>query len=148
MLPKALSVLSILALSVSLSAQTVLVDRSGVAVKGYDVVAYFTQRKPVMGNAKINAEHEGVTYHFSSEEHKRLFVQSPKHYLPAYGGYCAYAVSKGSTARIQPQLWVIHNDRLFLNFNNGTQRAFASDLDKMIALADKNWVRIRERLNS
>ena len=138
--------LFMLAFSATLTAQTVLSDRNGLAVKGYDVVAYFTEEQPVKGSAKISAEHEDVLYYFSSEEHRELFLESPERYLPAYGGYCAYAVAKGSTASIQPHLWTVHDDRLFLNFSNGTQRSFTSNLTKFITRADKNWPRIKERL--
>ena len=139
-------VLPMLALSVTLTAQTVLSDRNGVAVKGYDVVAYFTVEKPVKGNAKISADHEGITYWFSNEEHRELFLEEPESYLPAYGGYCAYAVAKGSTASIQPHLWVVHDGRLFLNFSNGTQRTFTANLEGMISHADDNWPGIKARL--
>ena len=136
------------AFSAALSSQTVLSDRNGVAVKGYDVVAYFTEEKPVKGSAKISAEHEDVLYYFSTEEHRQLFLESPEKYLPEYGGYCAYAVAKGSTAGIQPHLWTVHDNRLFLNFSNSTQRTFTANLRDYIDRADKNWAGIKTMLEN
>ena len=129
-----------------LHAQTVLTDHNGVAVQGYDIVAYFTESKPVKGSSDITAAHDGVTYFFSTEEHKALFLENPETYLPAYGGYCAYAVAKGSTAPIQPRQWVVYEERLFLNFSSGTQRIFTADLAEMVARADRNWPGIESKL--
>lgn len=131
----------------NLGAQTVLSDRNGVAVRGYDIVAYFTESKPVQGNPAISAVHEDATYHFSSQANLELFKADPERYLPAYGGYCAYAVSKGGYAGIQPHLWAVHDGRLFLNFSDRTQRVFTGDLERLVVRADANWPRIKARLD-
>src|SRR5262249_35166692 len=71
----------------------VLKDREGIAIEGYDPVAYFTDNKPVKGNPKLQSEYEGAKYFFASAEHKTAFDADPAKYAPAYGGYCGYAAS-------------------------------------------------------
>jgi len=75
---------------------------SGVAVAGYDPVGYFTEGKPVKGSKDITLQHEGATWRFASAENRAAFEADPAKYAPQYGGYCAYAVAKGSTAKAEP----------------------------------------------
>ena len=74
-------------------------DKSGLAVQGYDVVTYFTDGKPVKGNPQFASSHGGGTFHFASAEHKAAFDKEPAKYAPQFGGYCAWAVSKNSLAK-------------------------------------------------
>jgi YHS domain-containing protein len=116
-----------------------------LAVKGYDVVAYFTDGKPVEGSKSITAEHAGAVYRFASEEHRNLFLSDPDKYLPAYGGYCAWAVSQNSTAGIDPTAWKIVDGRLYLNYNEEVQKKWLADIPGFIAAADKNWPGLRDK---
>mgnify|MGYP006292777675 CR=1 FL=1 len=120
----------------------------GVAIKGYDPVAYFTMEAAVPGDPAISAEYDGVTFHFSSEEHRELFAAEPERYAPAYGGWCAWAASRDSLADIDPTQWVIHNDRLFLNFSGFVNTRFRLRLDHNIAEADRNWPDLAEEASS
>ncbi len=131
-----------------LVAQSVLADKRRLAVKGYDVVAYWTQGKPVAGDSSISTEYGGKTYYFASEEHRELFLSDPGHYIPQYGGYCGFAMSFGDLAPIKPQLWVIQDDRLFLNFSPGTHRQFLADMEGMIERADGHWPEVKANLKS
>ena len=115
------------------------VNRRGVAIRGYDPVAYFTVGEAVEGDPGITAEHHGATYQFSTPEHRDLFVASPDEYLPEYGGWCAYAMASGSFARIDPEAWVIHDGRLFLNFSRRINQRFLGDLEGYIERADAEW---------
>ena len=90
------------------AAQPPVFATNGVAIHGYDPVAYFTMSKPVEGDAAITSVLEGATFRFASAEHKALFDSDPEKYAPKYGGYCAYAVSKGATATTVPEAWSIH----------------------------------------
>ncbi|MEH6726530.1 MAG: YHS domain-containing (seleno)protein [Hyphomicrobiales bacterium] len=111
----------------------------GVAVAGYDPVAYFTMGKPVKGSAEHSLMHEGAEWRFSSADNKALFEANPAKYAPQYGGYCAYAVSQGYTAKGEPDVWKIVDDRLYLNFNRGVQRRWEKDVPSHISKADGNW---------
>lgn len=115
------------------------VDSSGVAIQGYDPVAYFTQGSAVAGDPSIRAEYEGVLFYFSSNEHRELFNRNPEQYLPQYGGWCAWAASRNSIADIDPEQFVIHDGRLFLNFSGFVNLRFRTRLDHNIELADRNW---------
>lgn len=115
------------------------VDKSGLAVKGYDVVAYFTEGRPVKGNAQYSSSHGGGTYHFASAEHKAAFDKEPAKYAPQFGGFCAYAVSKNSTAKIEPDAFQIVNGRLLLQYDKSVRDKFSKDTNGYLAKADANW---------
>ncbi len=114
----------------------------GAAVKGYDVVAYFTEAKPVEGSRDHVYEWQDATWRFSNEEHLAEFKQSPEKYAPQYGGYCAYAVSKGSTAPIDPEAWKIVDGKLYLNYSKDIQAIWEKDIPGYVSKADQNWPKI------
>ena len=105
----------------------------GTAVEGTDVVAYFTQGRPVPGKREFSYEWKGATWRFASQEHRDLFAADPAKYAPQYGGYCAYAVSQGATAGIDPQAWKIHDGKLYLNLNQEIQKTWSQDIAGYVA---------------
>lgn len=109
------------------------------AIRGYDTVAYFTQGKAVKGDQAISYEYQGATWWFSSEEHRELFIQSPDTYAPQYGGYCAYAVSRNTTASVKPEIFNVHEGKLYLNYNKGVQKRWLKNKEERITNADKYW---------
>jgi len=112
---------------------------SDKAIKGYDTVAYFTENKAVKGSDKFTTKYNGATWLFSSQENLELFVASPKKYAPQYGGYCAYAVSQNGTASIKPELFTIHDGKLYLNYNKSINDKWNANREQFIKDADKNW---------
>jgi YHS domain-containing protein len=115
----------------------------GVAIDGWDPVAYFTDGKPVEGSKAFVHEWGGATWRFASAAHRDLFAQAPDKYAPQYGGYCAWAVSQGYTADIDPEAWKIEDGRLFLNYSLEVQKKWAADIPGNIAKGDTNWPRLR-----
>ncbi len=111
----------------------------GAVIGGYDTVAYFAEGQPTKGSVEHALEWDGATWHFSSAENKAAFEANPAKYAPQYGGYCAYAVSEGYTAEIDPDAWKIVDDKLYLNFNQRIQRTWLKDVPGRIAKADANW---------
>lgn len=111
----------------------------GVAIKGYDAVAYFLQGQPVKGSKAFAFAWNDATWHFSSAEHRDLFARDPAAYAPQFGGYCAWAVSQGYTANIDPASWKIVSGKLYLNYDPGVQARWAQDIPGFIAQAEKNW---------
>ncbi|MEL7300202.1 MAG: YHS domain-containing (seleno)protein [Pseudomonadota bacterium] len=111
----------------------------GVAINGYDPVAYFTEEKPVEGSTEFSAEHMGATFHFASAENRDLFAADPDAFAPQYGGYCAYAVSRGYTASTSPNAWTVHDGKLYLNFNRAVRTLWSRDIPGNIAEGDRNW---------
>lgn len=116
--------------------------KGGVAVGGYDPVAYFAANKPVQGNPAIALEHGGAKYFFASEANREAFKKEPAKYAPQYGGYCAWAVSQGYTAHGDPHAWTIHNGKLFLNYNQSVRTTWSRDIPGNVAKADANWPKI------
>lgn len=111
----------------------------GVAIDGYDPVAYFTDGRPVEGRREHAFDWNGATWRFASVAHRELFVQAPERYAPQYGGYCAWAVSQGYTAGIDPQAWRIEGGRLFLNYSPEVQKKWSADIPGNVAKGDANW---------
>ena len=111
----------------------------GVAVGGHDPVSYFTEGKPVAGKAEITLEHGGATWRFASEANRDAFKGDPARYAPQYGGYCAYAVALGHTAKGDPNVWSIVDGKLYLNFNAPTKATWEKDIPGYIKKADANW---------
>jgi YHS domain-containing protein len=114
----------------------------GVAIKGYDPVAYFTDGKPVKGSKEFTMEWQKATWRFASAKNRDLFAKEPEKYTPQYGGYCAYAVSQGYTADIDPERWKIVGGKLYLNYSEKAQGLWEKDISGHIAAADKNWPKL------
>ena len=116
-----------------------------VAIGGYDPVGYITQNKALKGRKELSTAHRGVTYHFSSEENRKLFTESPDKYLPTYGGWCATAMAKGEKVEIDPTNFKVTNGRLFLFFKAFYANAIKDwnkDEANLTAKADANWRKI------
>ena len=111
----------------------------GVAIRGADPVAYFTEGGYVAGSASYTHEWGGATWQFASAENRDLFVSNPGAYAPQYGGFCAWAVSQGYTAPVDPTAWEIVDGKLYLNFDARIQRRWERDIPGNIASADQNW---------
>lgn len=114
-------------------------DSAGLAIRGTDPVAYFVEGMPVAGQAEFEYEWQGATWRFASETNRDRFIEDPEAYAPQYGGYCAWAVSQGYTAPVDPDAWKIVDGKLYLNFNRGVQRRWERDVPGNIAKADQNW---------
>ncbi|WP_193171224.1 YHS domain-containing (seleno)protein [Nisaea nitritireducens] len=117
---------------------------SNLAVNGYDPVAYFLEGRPVEGKADYTLDYMGAEWRFASAENREAFRQDPERYAPQYGGYCAWAVAQGSTAKGDPMNWRIVNGKLYLNYNADIQTRWERDISGNIQSADQNWPRIIE----
>ena len=115
----------------------------GVAIQGYDPVAYFKQNKAVEGNKEMAISYQGTVYYFSSNENKEAFKKEPSKYEPEYGGWCAYAMgAKGEKVEINPETFKIVNGKLYLFYNkylNNTLKTWNKDETSLHAKADANW---------
>jgi YHS domain-containing protein len=126
-------------LQVTVVGQKVNQGWTGLAVKGYDVVAYFTEGAPVKGNEAYTAVQDGVSYRFATAANRDAFVKDPVRYLPQYGGFCAYAVSRNYTADIDPTAWRVVDGKLYLNYNARAQAKWAEDVPGNITKGNANW---------
>lgn len=114
----------------------------GIAIHGHDPVAYFTEGKPVEGSRTYSYAWKGATWYFANAQNRDLFAKNPEKYAPQYGGYCAYAVSQGTTADIDPEAWRIVDGKLYLNLSKSIAKIWEEDIPGYIALANKNWPKL------
>ena len=113
---------------------------AGLGAKGYDVVAYFTDGKPVAGGDRHTADYGGVKWQFASAEHRDLFAADPARYAPQYGGFCSWGVAQGKLFDVDPIAgWKVVDEKLYLNFNADINDTFARDAKGLIAKAERNW---------
>ena len=118
----------------------------GKAIDGYDPVAYFKQGKPVEGDSDYTTEWMGAKWYFASAADRDAFARDPEKYAPQYGGYCAWAVSQGYTAKSDPDAWKIVNGKLYLNYSADVQATWVKDIPGNITKADANWPKIEKTL--
>ena len=111
----------------------------GVAVHGYDPVAYFTEQKPAQGSAEFSVVHGGATYRFASAAHRDKFAADPAKYAPQYGGFCAFGTSVGRKFDGDPNAWRIIDGKLYLNLNKKIQARWLQDPEGYIRGANHNW---------
>ena len=146
-------IIPVLALGLSISASAVLAGQeytaaNGLAVSGYDVVAYFgleqsdvgtPQPGAVPGRADIFAEHDGATYAFASEANRESFLANPEMYAPQYDGHCAFGVAKGGKVPGNPDLWRIVDGKLYLNITRNVVGFWEADIPGNLELSEANW---------
>jgi YHS domain-containing protein len=117
----------------------VINNDKGVAVQGYDVVAYFTDKAAVKGSAQHAHIWNGVEWRFASPEHLDAFVKDPARYAPAFGGYCAYGVSRGYAVDVDPEAFAVVDGALYLNYSKSVQRTWNEDRVGYISKARQRW---------
>jgi YHS domain-containing protein len=116
------------------------VDSNGVILKGYDPVAYFTRHQAVKGNPAVQARFGGAIYYFASVADKVAFDKNPSKYVPQYGGFCAYHLTKGELKDSDPMAFVIHKGKLYICSSADSAKEFRSNIDENIRKADDYWV--------
>lgn len=115
----------------------------GLAIRGTDPVAYFTESGPVIGDTNIWHDWAGARWTFADMQHRDMFAADPTAYAPQYGGFCAWAVAeKGQLFSTQPRNWAIVDGRLYLNFNDSVQETWNTDPEGFIARGDQRWPEI------
>lgn len=133
-----------LLISLALFGQKKNIDQNLLAVEGYDLVSYFIQDHPEKGKEAFALNWEGVRYLFSSLENKMLFNENPSQYLPAYGGWCAYAMAKGREVEINPEAYHIQQGQLHLFYKTkwiDTQAKWIKDHVTFKQKADQVWAK-------
>lgn len=114
-------------------------DFEGKALKGYDVVAYHLDRKATPGLAEFAYEWKGATWWFANVDHREMFIADPERWAPQYGGYCAWAIVRDRTAPINPKIFRIFDDKLYLNLNMKVHKDWLANHEQMIAAANEKW---------
>jgi YHS domain-containing protein len=114
-------------------------EKDGIAIKGYDPVAFFKENKPVMGLSEHKAEFKGSVFYFASQANRDAFTADPVKYAPQYGGFCAFGMTSGYKAATDPQAFTIVEDKLYLNYNPEVKKLWSEDIPGFVVKADKNW---------
>ncbi|WP_096707042.1 YHS domain-containing (seleno)protein [Phaeobacter gallaeciensis] len=143
-----LGVGSVVALAAVLTPETARADPAlvsaprGVAVGGHDVVAFFQDGTAVLGQQTHAILWHGAVWRFASSQNQERFELNPRAYAPRFGGYCAYALSKGYLAPGNPALWVIADGRLYLLNNPTALAAWQAERQALISAAEGRWPKI------
>lgn len=125
------------------------IDKNGLAVKGFDPVAYHPEYggEPTKGRKTITAEYRGATYRFTNEANRDVFLEQPAAYTPAYGGWCAYAMAEGEKITVDPKRFEIHDGRLYMFYRDwftDTLKPWQENRETLSQRADEHWVRLIE----
>lgn len=120
--------------------------RDGVAIDGYDPVAYFTENKPVRGVKENKTEYKGSVFMFATTANQDKFNASPEAYLPQFNGYCAYGAASGYKAKVDPEAFSIVNGKLYLNYNAAVKTTWSKDVDSYISKAEKQWPKTEQTI--
>jgi len=121
------------------------VDVNGVALQGgHDPVAFFTEHKPVKGDARFRTAYKGAVYYFASAENKAMFEREPAKFEPQFGGFCGYAASINKVSPISVEQFEILDGRLVLQHNKKAWDLWHQDVPGNLKKADQNWPELVE----
>jgi hypothetical protein len=127
--------------------ERVVVDRhTGLAIYGVDPVAYFTDRKPIVGKPEFEHRHAGAIWRFDNEGNRAAFAADPDVYMPRYGGYDPVGITRGLSTPGFPELWVVHNERLYLFYTAAARETFLENPTAVIASASARWADVKSEL--
>ena len=127
--------------------ERVVVNRfSGLAIEGFDPVAYFTDAEAMLGREEFEASQAGAVWRFRNEGNRASFVAHPDIYGPQFGGYDPIDMARGVTVAGNPRFWLVSGQRLYLFNREETRAAFAADPSKVLRSATQRWPGIEQTL--
>ena len=112
--------------------------RNDLAIGGYDAVS-FHAGKPARGRPEFSTRYKNSTWRFDTQANLQLFQMNPDAFAPQYGGYCAWAVSKGKLAPGKPEHWHVENGKLYLNYSIRVKKRWDALREEFIDDANQNW---------
>jgi hypothetical protein len=126
--------------SVAATTEMIVVDRhTGLAIGGYDPVAFFTDGKPMEGSADFEFRYGGAIWRFSNIGNRDAFAERPDIYMPRFGGYDPTIVARGVATPGNPNVWLIAEQRLFLFYDHAHLEKFVADFSHLLAEAERKW---------
>ena len=114
-------------------------EKHGVAIDGYDPVAYFEDHKADKGNDTLAYSYKGSIFWFASPSHRDRFTTTPERFAPQFGGFCAYGIAEGTKAKSDGDVWEIVDGKLYLNYDRGIQTKWTRGKDVFIREAEAQW---------
>lgn len=119
-------------------------ETDGVAINGFDPVAYITERKAVPGDKAYIGVHKGSTFHFKDAANRDAFIANPERFAPQYGGFCAFGVSRGYKAVTSPDAFTVIDGKLYLNYNAEVKAMWSKDVSGYVSKADSHWPTVQK----
>jgi hypothetical protein len=134
-------------LQAAATSERIVLDRhTGLAIHGFDPVAYFTDARPAIGREQVELSFAGVVWRFRNAGNRAAFAEHPDIYMPRFGGYDPVALGRGVATPGHPHLWLVADDRLYLFHSPEALSTFAADPDQVIAVAQARWADVRSTL--
>jgi hypothetical protein len=129
----------------AMAEQVVIDPQSGLAISGFDPVAYFTESSAKEGRAEVEFNSDGVTWRFRNEGNRAAFTERPDIYAPRFGGYDPVAIARGASVP-GPLYWLVSGQRLYLFYNAKARAAFAAEPDRVLEAAERKWPAVQRTL--
>ena len=142
--PATLAFISLVLVSVAPIFAGEYYEKEGVAIHGYDPVAYFAEQKPMKGSPEYHAAYQGSTFYFVSAANRDRFAADPAKFSPQYGGFCAFGMAKGYKAAIDPAAFTVVGNKLYLNYSETVRSQWLTDIPGYIRNAHANWPEVRK----
>ncbi|MGI8527688.1 MAG: YHS domain-containing (seleno)protein [Pseudolabrys sp.] len=120
--------------------------QNGVAISGYDPVAYFTDASAQAGRPELELSRDGTIWRFRNEGNRAAFAERPDVYSPRFGGYDPVAIARGASVPGHPLFWLVSGQRLYLFYSTQARAAFAADPDRIIEAAERKWPAVQRTL--
>jgi hypothetical protein len=120
---------------------------TGLAIGGYDPVAFFTEGRPMAGSGDFELRYAGAIWRFRNVGNRDAFAAQPDIYMPKFGGYDPIGVSRGVAVAGNPNVWLITGKRLYLFYDRGRLEKFAADADRLSAEAERKWPDVERALS-
>jgi YHS domain-containing protein len=137
----------IIQLSAATTERVVTDYHTGLAISGFDPVAYFTESRAISGRAELETRYAGAGWRFINEGNRAAFIADPEVYMPVFGGYDPVGVARGVAVSGHPEIWLIVGKQLYLFHNHQTRKSFADEPDKFIAAAYRQWPKVESTLS-
>jgi len=142
----------VVALAISMSyragaVQNIVVNpETGLAISGFDPVAYFTDAAPKFGQPNFELWYAGVIWRFRNEGNRAEFSEHPDVYMPRFGGYDPVAIARGVSVAGHPEIWLVAGQRLYLFYDDKARVAFAAQPERFIEAAERKWTAVQRTI--
>lgn len=127
------------ALGAPVDDRLVVNPHTGLALSGFDAVAYFTDHKPQLGRSDLELSQDGAVWRFRNEGNRAAFAEHPEVYSPRFGGYDPVAIVRGRSVPGHPLVWAVVGERLYLFYDGAARAAFLADPGRIIDAAERKW---------
>jgi len=117
----------------------------GVAIRGYDPVAYFVDSAAVQGTKEFSYTWQGAEWYFRNQDNRDSFKAAPEMYAPQFGGFCAFGASENHKASTDPSAYTIINGKLYLNYSKKVKEVWMKNTVGNIEKAEANWVTLKDQ---